>query len=270
MFEDMKKKLARLTAPRIQPDVFRRVLDEVMGEDADILLVHSALSGCGKFTSGVPDIIAALRAKSGTLVLPTHSYCYPSAFGQSGPVFDPAITPSKNGILTETFRIQPGIVRSINATHSLAASGPREKALTENHELLDAPCGRGSPWDRLVQQNASVLLLGVSFRAYTPYHTAEDAADSHYAYELGTIDRLRYRGPDGWVHERRSRRQSWAPRRFAQVGDFLERQGLVKRAALGRGHILFVRDSVKVHDLLVDRLRKTPDFLYPDCTISLQ
>lgn len=270
MFENLKKKIARATAPSISPDQLRRALNDAMGGGVDTLLVHSALSGCGQFSAGVGDIVAALRDKAATLCLPTHTYSYPAAFGQAGPIFDPGTTPSKNGILTETFRTQPGVVRSINATHSLAASGAQEKALTEKHELLDAPCGKDSPWDRLVQRKAGVLLLGVNFRAYTPYHTAEDAAGSPYTYELGTIDRLRYVGTDGKVHERRSRRQSWTPRRFAEAGDLLERNGLVKRAALGRGHLLFVPDSAKVQDFLVERLRETPNFLYHDCKVPLQ
>jgi aminoglycoside 3-N-acetyltransferase len=270
VFGSLKKKIARATSPHISPGQLRQALDQAVGSGADTLLVHSALGGCGLFPAGVADIVAALRERTGTLCLPTHTYNYPTTAGQPGPIFNPAVTPSQNGVLTETFRRQKDVVRSINATHSLAASGSQAAILTENHELLDAPCGRGSPWDRLVQNSASVLLFGVSFRAYTPYHTAEDAADSLYTYELGTVDRLRYVGKDGGVHERRSRRQSWAPRRFAEAGDLLERVGLVKRVALGKGHLLFVRDSAKAHEFLVERLKATPNFLYEDCKVPLQ
>jgi aminoglycoside 3-N-acetyltransferase len=241
-----------------------------MGDGADVLLVHSALSGCGYFTAGPEDVVVTLRDFAGTLCMPTHTYCYPSARGQLGPIFDPAVTPSKNGVLTEIFRKQPDVLRSINATHSIGAAGPLARDLTTGHELLDAPCGQGSPWDRLVQRGASVLLFGISFHAYTPYHTAEDAAGSPFAYEPGTIDRLRYKGTDGEVRERRSRRQSWTPRRFREGGDLLEQVGLVKRAALGPGRLLFVPDSAKVHDFLVERLRKVPDFMYAQCTAQLQ
>jgi aminoglycoside 3-N-acetyltransferase len=247
----------------------RRALREVMGEGADVLLVHSALSGCGYFTAGPEDVVAALRDFAETLCLPTHTYCYPSGRGRLGPIFDPAATPSKNGVLTEIFRKQPDVLRSINATHSIAAAGALARDLTTDHDLLDAPCGQGSPWDRLVRRGASVLLFGTSFHAYTPYHTAEDAAGSPFAYEPGTIDRLRYRGTDGAVHERRSRRQSWAPRRFREAGDLLERTGLVRRVVLGHGHLLFVPDSAKVHDFLVERLRRIPDFLIYNCDASL-
>lgn len=273
VFSGLKRKADRALLRvngRIRPSALRSALAGLSGTDIDILLVHSALSEAGYFTAGVDDVIAALRADVGTLCLPAHTYCYPAAPGEPGPIFDPETSPSKNGVLTETFRKQRGVLRSINATHSLAASGPLAGGLLEDHELLDAPCGRGSPWSKLVERNASVLLIGVNFRAYTPYHTAEDAAESPYAYEEGTIDRLRYVGRDGQVQERMSRRQSWTPRRFAQAGDLLERFGLVKRVSLGRGCISFVRDSAKVHDFLVERLRKTPDFLYADCTAELQ
>jgi aminoglycoside 3-N-acetyltransferase len=264
-----RRAVSRLWHP-ISPSEIRRAMREIMGEGADVLLVHSALSGCGYFTSGPEEVVKALREFSGTLCLPTHTYCYPSARGQLGPIFDPVATPSKNGVLTEIFRNQTDVLRSINATHSLAAAGPLARDLITDHELLDAPCGQGSPWDRLVRRGASVLLFGISFHAYTPYHTAEDAAESLFAYEPGTIDRLRYKGTDGKVHERRSRRQSWTARRFCQVGDLLERVGLVKRAALGAGYLLFVPDSGKVHDFLVKRLRKVPDFLYAQCASPLQ
>ena len=269
MLAGLSRKLSRFTNS-ISPDTLRRALDTATAGRADILLVHSAVSGCGYFSGGMEDTVSALRDVTNTLCLPTHTYCYPAAPGQPGPVFDYRSTPSKNGILTETFRKQSGVVRSINATHSLAVAGPLAPALTVDHELLNAPCGQGSPWGRLVERNGSVLLFGVSFRAYTPYHTAEDAAAPLFAYEPGTIDNLRYVGTDGQVHERRSRRQSWTPRRFAQAGDLLESAGLVRRVALGRGHLLFVKDSAKVHDFLVERLRKVPDFLYYDCKAPLQ
>jgi aminoglycoside 3-N-acetyltransferase len=271
---DHLKRVTRRAVDRwrhsISPVATRCAMRDIMGSGADVLLVHSALSGCGYFTAGPQDVIAALRDFAGTLCLPTHTYCYPSARGQPGPIFDPAVTPSKNGVLTEVFRQQPDVLRSINATHSMAAVGPLARYLIEGHELLDAPCGEGSPWERLVRRCASVLLFGISFHAYTPYHTAEDAAGSPFAYEPGTIDRLRYKGTDGDVHERRSRRQSWTPRRFREAGDLLEQAGLVKRTSLGSGYALFVPDSAKVHDFLVERLRKVPDFLYAQCTAPLQ
>jgi aminoglycoside N3'-acetyltransferase len=121
-----------------------------------------------------------------------------------------------------------------------------------------------------VQRQASVLMFGVTFHSYTLYHTAEDASGSEYAYELGTIDRLRVVDEGGQQIECLSRRQTRNPRRFAEVGNLLGRAGLVRWAHLKRGTLLFVPDCSKVHDFLVERLRITPDFLYQTCATSLQ
>jgi len=267
---DFRKQFSRMRSP-ISGDRLRTALDVAIGEPPAMMLVHSSLSACGQFTAGPEDVVGALRERTANLCLPTHTYCYPAALGDTAPVFDPTSTPSKNGVLTEVFRKRPDVKRSINPTHSMAVSGPLSDAMIEGHELLDAPCGAGSPWARLVEKNAAALMFGVSFHAYTPYHTAEDAAESQWAYEPGgRIDRLRYLGPDGVVHERQCRRQSWTPRRFREAGDLLERVGLVRRVALGRGHLLYVPETAKVHDFLVERLRKTPDFLYLNCPAPLQ
>jgi aminoglycoside N3'-acetyltransferase len=113
-------------------------------------------------------------------------------------------------------------------------------------------------------------MFGVDFHSYTLFHTAEDASGSEFAYENGTLDRLRVVNEKGEEQDCWSHRQSRAPRRFAETGDLLERAGLVRRVKLGRGTLLFVPDCSKVHDFLVERLRRIPDFLYQSCTSALQ
>jgi aminoglycoside N3'-acetyltransferase len=114
------------------------------------------------------------------------------------------------------------------------------------------------------------LLFGVTFHSYTLFHTAEDAAGSEFAYEPATVDRLRVVDEQGEQHECLSRRQSRAPRRFKEAGDRLESYGLACRITLGRGNLLFVPDCSRVHDFLVERLKRIPDFLYESCTSSLE
>ena len=113
-------------------------------------------------------------------------------------------------------------------------------------------------------------MFGVTFQAYTLYHTAEDASGSERAYEQATIDRLRVVDETGQVRECPTRRQSRTPRRFAQCGDLMEHVGLVRRVQLGKGALLFVPDCAKAHDFLVERLRKIPDFLHLNCSAPLR
>src|SRR5437016_1564464 len=57
---------------------------------APALMVHSSLSACGHIEGGARTVIDVLQAWTGaaTLVMPTHSYCYPDDNSPT-PCFDP-------------------------------------------------------------------------------------------------------------------------------------------------------------------------------------
>jgi aminoglycoside 3-N-acetyltransferase len=264
-----ERMIHRLRTP-IRPDEMRSAVDRLTGGGRKILLVHASLSSCGRFTMGPVDVLHGLGEFCDTLAFPTHTYCYPPSADEPGDVFSPVITPSQNGLLTEIFRTQLGSVRSVHATHSLAASGSVAKCICSDHYHHETPCGAETPYNRLVQERAAVLLFGVTFHSYTLFHTAEDASGSEFAYEPATVDRLRVVDEQGEQHECLSRRQSRAPRRFTEAGHLLESYGLACRITLGRGNLLFVPDCSRVHDFLVERLKRIPDFLYESCTSSLE
>lgn len=261
--------LHQITTP-IHPDALRSALEHVTGGRSEILFVHSSLSACGRFTAGPEGVLRVFKEYCDTLCLPTHSYCYPSSPGQAGPLFNAQTTPSQIGLLPEMFRTQPCVFRSIHATHSLASSGTLAEEICSNHYAWDAPSGPGTPYSRVVQRRASVLMFGVSFLYYTLFHTAEFESGSDAAYEHGTTDWLRVVDEKGQERNCWSRRQSRAPMRFAEAGDLLERRGLVRRVNLGRASLLYVPDSSKVHDFLLARLKHTPDFLRHSCKKDLQ
>jgi aminoglycoside 3-N-acetyltransferase len=270
---EMKRKTARVLyriRRPIAPAEMRASLNQLIGSGTEILFVHTSLSRCGYFTAGPSDVLLGLSEFCDTLAFPTHTYCYPPLLGEPGPLFDPQTTPSKTGLLTELFRKQTSARRSIHATHSLAASGTLVREICDNHHRQDTPCGTGTPYSRLVQRRAAVLLFGVRFDTYTFFHTAEDSSNSEFAYEQGVLDRLRVIDENREEQECRSRRQSLAPRRFADAGELIESAGLARRVPLGGGFLIYVPDSLQVHEFLLERLRKVPDFLYQSCPRSLQ
>ena len=237
--------VARSIRYRIGPDETRRALQDVMGEGAELLFVHSSLSRLGHFVAGPLDILSALRSASGILGAPTHSYTYPKTLGAAASIFNAASTPSQNGLLTDLVMRQPDAVRSIHSTHSLALCGSHAVEITSGHYLCDTPCGAGTPYHRMVDRKASILLWGVNFHSYTLYHTAEDAAESAYAYEEHTRDRLRAVDENGNVRECISRRQTRNPRRFNECGKLMEKKGLVRRSPLGAGFLRTCRIARK-------------------------
>jgi aminoglycoside 3-N-acetyltransferase len=95
------------------------------------------------------------------------------------PFFDELGTPSHTGILTELFRRQFATVRSIHPTHSVAGRGPAAESMIAGHHIDDTPCSANSPFGKLADHDAYVLLLGVGLECCTLIHYCEEtvAAD---------------------------------------------------------------------------------------------
>ena len=226
------------------------------------LLVHSSLSACGHIHGGTTTVIDALRTWIGErdLVMPTHAYCYPDKDGRT-PQFNPAVTPSRVGAVTNAFWRQPNVVRSLHPTHSLACLGAGAAALCVGHELCNTPCGVGTPYEKLILQDSSVLMFGVTLNTYTLFHTAEDAAQVPYLYEqtpylLEAID------GEGQIKSIAMRRHDMRiVRRFAQLDRWLEERGLLIRRSLGLGHLLFIPHAGAAHRQLVEALHIDPFLL---------
>ena len=233
-------------------------------------MVHSSLSACGHIEGGSVAVIDALREwiDARTLVLPTHTYCYPDTDGNA-PVYDACSTPSVVGRITDDFWRQPGTVRSVHPTHSLAASGPDAPAICADHELCDTPCGKGTPYERLVDHDSSALMFGVSMNAYTFFHTAEDAAGLPYLYEDSPYSLL-YRDKAGGVNTLKMWRHNMQiARRFAETRDRLEARGLLVSRSLGLGELLYLPHAAEVHAALLGELKRDPFFLLNEAAHSL-
>lgn len=264
------KRIARRLASPVTGTALRRALYEVIGEGCETLYVHSGLSSLGHMVGGPAVALQTLADACDNLFLPTHSYSYPTAPGEPGPVFDAMATPSQMGLLAEAFRKQPDVVRSIHASHSLAGLGRLAQETCAGHYECETPCGQGTPYSRLVHRGAGALMLGVSFRYYTPFHTAEWESASDFAAEPGEIDRLRFIDETGQVRERLSKHQNRTVPRFHEAGEMLERLGFVRRKPLGLSALLFVPDMSRVHEFLVGRLKVHPDFLRSCSTVELE
>src|SRR5689334_5338465 len=116
---------------RIGGQSITKVLNSFGIVETDNLFVHSSLSACGWMRygpSGVIDVLLQWLGNKKTLVLPTHTYCYPDEEGRCE-VFDLAKTESQVGAITNYFWRRPGVARSLHPTHSLAAMGPEQDAI---------------------------------------------------------------------------------------------------------------------------------------------
>ncbi len=85
-----------------------------------------------------------------------------SSHGYPKPAFDPLFSPSEVGRFSNYFMRLPGVVRSNNASHSVALWGAQASAIAAGHRYAtgrqtpwgESPFGIGSPWERLYDLNA--------------------------------------------------------------------------------------------------------------------
>lgn len=235
-------------------------LDVLMESPPEVLMVHSSLSACGYVRGGAETVISVLAARTQTLVMPTHTYCYPPAGGGDPPVFDVRQTPSRVGKITDVFWRQPGARRSIHPTHSLAARGPQADQIVRGHERCRTPCGPGTPYQRLVEMDAAALMFGATMFSYTFFHTAEDAAACPYAYDPDECELLIV-DESGRVSRMPTRRQSFDERTFRVMDRPLQEAGLLRRRRLGRGELLYIPSTAAVHRFLLERMAEDPYYL---------
>jgi len=155
-----------------------------------LLMVHSSLKSLGYVLGGAQAVVSALievLGPDGTLTMPAFSpeVSDPAIWGDRPfgdshvelaqdhvPVFDLAVTPTSMGAIAETFRNWPGVLRSAHPQVSVTARGPLAERIITPHELAWGQ-GAGSPFERLYDFDAALLLLGVGFNRATFLHFAE-------------------------------------------------------------------------------------------------
>lgn len=158
------------------------------------VLVHSSLASLGWVVGDSESVVLALEeavGSEGTLMMPGFSYDAPEPSGwknppvpqawwetirREWPPFDPTWARSQHvGVIAETFRTQPGTLRSPHPALSFTARGPHAPQLVERHGLENA-AGESSPLARLYELDGRVLLLGVDHGSNTSLHLAETRA----------------------------------------------------------------------------------------------
>ena len=163
----------------------------------DNIIAHSSLSSFGYVEGGADTVIDALTellTDNGTLVMPSFNhgsvYYGESRTGDTG-IFDVKTTPTSNGVIADTFWRRPGVLRSMNPTHSFAAWGKNAARYTARHHLVDS-FGKDSPVGMLWQDGGQCLFLGVGYSANTFHHFVETHTDAPCISKRGEAYPVRF------------------------------------------------------------------------------
>lgn len=163
-------------------DALRRHLVERIGDDFELLMVHSSVNHMLPMYTGTPlDLVRMLVDLCGpqrTLVMPAFYFGDPAIGGavatfRLNPRFDVRRMPSQMGLATELFRRLPGVEISRHPVYRMSALGPLAKALTAGHENAANPTGLGTPFEFMARHDTRIIGIGKPMQVITQAHHVE-------------------------------------------------------------------------------------------------
>jgi len=158
--------------------------------EGDCVMLHSSLSSLGWVEDGAEAVVEAFMdamGPRGTLLTPaftqgawTERLAMPDCQGHCPQAFCPSRSPSHEGAIPNAALERPGRLRSCHPTHSWVANGPRAQELVRDHQDAPTPCGPGNPFEKLVELNGCIVILGVRVNTITLWHCYEDMLEAPY------------------------------------------------------------------------------------------
>ncbi len=200
------------------------------------VMLHSSFSSLGEMRGGPEGVVRELMrlvTPKGLLLMPAFNFFNFEADG----VFDVEKTPSRCGVLTETFRKMPGVLRSFNPTNSFAAWGEAAAEYTAHHHEVSV-MGADSPLGKLERDGGLIVMIQCP-PAATFMHVVEFTNNVKCFDQFG--NKFPVRLPDGTVRKHRT----WVWRDGLCVAGELDRtwvlmreRGLVRTATYANALIL--------------------------------
>ncbi len=192
--------------PPVSADEFGAALQKLGVTPGMKLVVHSTFSSLGQITGGPEACCKKLQqavTAEGTLMMPAFTFQVYLP-GDNNNCYDVRNTPSKVGILTETFRKMPGVYRSFDPCHSFAVWGRDAVKYVENHHRVPTVDPELSPLGMFFAENGYVLTVS-SASSVTFMHLVEEMCGARCCGKRN--EEYRTLLPDG--QEVKTRAWSW-------------------------------------------------------------
>lgn len=202
----------------------------------DGLLVHSAVQFLGRPAGGLKMYLDAIQetiGPDGTLVVPTFNFGFARGEG-----YDPQSTSSQGmGAFSEFVRQLPQAQRTPHPLQSVAAVGryANDLASRDTASAFDP----GSAFERMLELDFKLLLLGADSRAVAMFHYCEQRAKVPYRYWKDFTGPVRT--PSGWqtlTYRMFARNMELNPQlTLDPVVEYLQTQGQWRSQPLNYGQV---------------------------------
>ncbi|MCY3778325.1 MAG: AAC(3) family N-acetyltransferase [Candidatus Aminicenantes bacterium] len=183
--------LNTLSSPRsITRSHLTRDLARLGVRKGDCVMLHSSLSSLGWVEGGAATVVEAFleaMGPEGTLLTPaftggawTEHMALPDCRGVCPQEFCPSRWASREGAIPNAALQRPGRLRGCHPTHSWIANGARRRDALRGQRDCPTPCGRGNPFEKVVEWDGCIVILGVGVDTITLWHYYEDLLEVGY------------------------------------------------------------------------------------------
>jgi len=232
------------------------------------VILHSSLKSMGHTKNGPSTIIEAILStigSEGNLLVPTFTYSLPA--WKSDP-FDFDTSSARTGAIPEYVRKRPDAIRSFHPTHSVAVVGPDATAITEKHMDYTA-LGIGSPFSRMLDRDATILMLGTRQDTNSSLHLMEVMAELPYINICFTdhtdFETAWYHNANGEVEFAPVREVPGCSRGFRSIEPHLLKHDVMKKVRIGNAHCQVLRMR-ELAEASMEILHRYPTLLL--CTLD--
>lgn len=229
------------------------------------VLAHFSYNSLGEVEGGAETVIDAFieYMRDGLMVFVTHTWATVDA---SQPSFSREHSACCTGIVPELARKRKNGFRSGHPTHSVVAFGKDAESFVAGDEHCGTPCARDSAWGRLLDRDATILLVGVGMNRDTFLHGVEEWVDvpgrlSEQPYMLTS------NLGEGNTVQVLSRRHIGHPaNQFPKVEEQFKKAGIIKEGTIGDAKVLY-HQAQAIYEALIPILKENPN-LFDDESIK--
>jgi aminoglycoside 3-N-acetyltransferase len=227
----------------------RDALERLGVRSGDTLMVHAGFSRLSGFKGSPSQLIDALMeavGADGNLLMVSMAYSTSAyEYLTQGKTFDVRRTVSHMGVVSETFRRRPGVLRSLHPSNPVLAAGPRAAWIVAGHEECRQPCGPGSPFHKMAELRAKVLFYDASIFTQTFFHYLEDMLADQLDFPLFRDELIEAKVVDHEGRERLIKTYAYSEeairrRRPAIMTDELDRLKLIRRLRVGNSRLILL------------------------------